>query len=162
MGHNCSLYMYHHYCKSCQRMIHVMILMGKWRASDKKSIIYFKVSDILYSQLHQAYKEYGHIFINKNSPITAKYRLFNQSRGPSWSWSHDSWIYNYLSNQCLSPLTLWIWIPLMAKFVSDSPQVGGTPVSSTNKTDSHDIAEILLKKVFKNPNPNPLTQSQSK
>ena len=143
--------------------------MGKWRASDKKSIIYFKVSDILYSQLHQAYKGYGHIFFNKNSPITAKYRLFNQSRGPSWSWSHDSWIYNYLSNQCLSPLTLWIWIPLMTKctqhcvmkFVSDSPQVGGTPVSSTNKTDSHDIAEILLKVVFKNPNPNPLTQSQS-
>jgi len=51
--------------------------MGKWRASDKKSIIYFKVSDILYSQLHQAYKGYGHIFINQNLPITAKCRLFN-------------------------------------------------------------------------------------
>ena len=24
-------------------------------------------------------------------------------------------------------------------------QIGGTPVSSTNKTDSHDITEILLK-----------------
>jgi hypothetical protein len=23
-------------------------------------------------------------------------------------------IYNYLCNQCLSPLTLWVWIPLMA------------------------------------------------
>ena len=34
-----------------------MIMMGKWRASDKKSIIYFKVSNILYSQLHQAYKD---------------------------------------------------------------------------------------------------------
>jgi len=35
------------------------------------------------------------------------------------------------------------------KFVSDLRQVGGfsagTPVSSTNKTDRHDIAEILLK-----------------
>jgi hypothetical protein len=25
----------------------------------------------------------------------------------SWSWSYDSWIYNYLCNQCLSPLPLW-------------------------------------------------------
>jgi len=35
------------------------------------------------------------------------------------------------------------------KFVSDLHQVDGfppdTPVSSTNKTDRHDIAEILLK-----------------
>jgi hypothetical protein len=36
------------------------------------------------------------------------------------------------------------------KFVSDLRQVGlwfspGTPVSSTNKTDCHNIAEILLK-----------------
>ena len=34
-------------------------------------------------------------------------------------------------------------------FVSDLPQVGGfflgTPVYSTNKTDRHDIAEILMK-----------------
>ena len=27
--------------------------------------------------------------------------------GLSWSWSHGSWIYNYLCNQCLSPLKLW-------------------------------------------------------
>jgi len=37
----------------------------------------------------------------------------------------------------------------MIKFVSDWRQVGGflpgTPISSTNKTDSHDITEILLK-----------------
>jgi hypothetical protein len=36
----------------------------------------------------------------------------------------------------------------MIKFVSDLRQVGGslgTPVSSTNKTDCHDITEILLK-----------------
>ena len=37
--------------------------------------------------------------------------------GPSWSWSYGSWIYNYmyLCNQYLSPLTLWIRIPLMAR-----------------------------------------------
>jgi len=33
---------------------------------------------------------------------------------PSWSlsWSYGSWIYNYLCNQCLTPQTLWVRIPL--------------------------------------------------
>ena len=57
------------------------------------------------------------------------------------------WIYNYLCNQYLSPLTLWVRLPLSHNmFVSDlrwfSPD---TQVSSTNKTDRHDITEILLK-----------------
>jgi hypothetical protein len=34
--------------------------------------------------------------------------------GPSWSWSYGNWIYNYLFNQCLSPLT-WVRIPLLAR-----------------------------------------------
>ena len=81
--------------------------------------------------------------------------------GPSWSWSYGSWIYNYLCNQCQSPLTLLIRIPLMRCILNTtlcdkvcqwlaagqwfSP---GTPVSSTNKTDHHDITEILLKVVW--------------
>jgi hypothetical protein len=35
--------------------------------------------------------------------------------GPLWSRSYGSWIYNYLSNQCLLPLTLWVWTPFMAR-----------------------------------------------
>ena len=35
-----------------------------------------------------------------------------QLRGPSWSWSYGSWIYNYLCSQCLSRLTLWVRISL--------------------------------------------------
>jgi len=27
---------------------------------------------------------------------------------PLFSWSYGSWIYNYLCNQCLSPLKLWV------------------------------------------------------
>jgi len=34
----------------------------------------------------------------------------------SWSWSYGSWIYNYLCNKCLSPLTLWVRILLMARY----------------------------------------------
>jgi len=33
--------------------------------------------------------------------------------GPSWAWSYGSWIYNYLCNQCLSPLLLWVQILFM-------------------------------------------------
>jgi hypothetical protein len=36
-------------------------------------------------------------------------------KGLSWSWSYGSWIYNYLCNQCLSPLKLWAPIPLVAR-----------------------------------------------
>jgi hypothetical protein len=31
----------------------------------------------------------------------------------------------------------------------------GAPVSSTNKTDCHNITEMLLKVALKHPNPNP-------
>jgi hypothetical protein len=72
--------------------------------------------------------------------------------GPSWSSTYGSWIYNYLCNQCLSPLTLWVWIMLRLGVIDTtlcdkvcqwlptgwwfSP---GTLVSSINKTDCHDI-----------------------
>jgi len=35
--------------------------------------------------------------------------------GPLWSWSYVSWTYNYLCNQCLSPLTLWVRSPFIAR-----------------------------------------------
>ena len=75
-----------------------------------------------------------------------------------WSWSYGSWIYNYLCNQCLSPLTLCVWILLrwgvlnttLCDKVCQCLAAGqwfypGTPVYSTNKTDHQDITEILLK-----------------
>ena len=35
-----------------------------------------------------------------------------QLKGPSWSLSHGSLIYNYLCNQCLSQLKLWVLTPI--------------------------------------------------
>jgi hypothetical protein len=79
-------------------------------------------------------------------------------QGSSWSWLYGSWIYNYqyLCNQCLSPLMLWVRISIMARCTSlcdkvcQWPPTGrwfspGPPVSFVNKTDCHDITEILLK-----------------
>ena len=75
---------------------------------------------------------------------------------PSMPWSYGSWIYNYLSNQCLSPLMLWVWISIRLRCTTLCDKVcqwlatgqwfsPGPPVSSTNKTYSHKITEILLK-----------------
>ena len=36
-------------------------------------------------------------------------------KGPSWSWSYGSWIYNYLYNQCQSLLKLWVWTLFMTR-----------------------------------------------
>jgi hypothetical protein len=77
-------------------------------------------------------------------------------KGPLWPWSYGGWNYNYLCNQCLSPMMLRVrfldrarcktlcdtvcqWLAA-GRWVSPDP-----PVFSTNKTDRNDIAEILLK-----------------
>jgi hypothetical protein len=78
------------------------------------------------------------------------------SQGPSWPWSYGSWIYNYLCNQCLSPLMLWVRISIRVRCTTLCDKVcqwlatgqrfsPGPPGPSTNKTDRHDITEILLK-----------------
>ena len=65
----------------------------------------------------------------------------------------DNWIYN--CNQYPSPLTLWVRIPIrwgvldttfcnkVCQWLVTGPRF--FQVSSTNKTDHHDITEILLK-----------------
>ena len=71
-----------------------------------------------------------------------------QKLRPLLSWLYGSWIYNYLCNQWLSPLTLWVRIPLgqsvldttLCDKVCQWLAIGrcfslGTPVSSTNKTE---------------------------
>jgi hypothetical protein len=71
-------------------------------------------------------------------------------------WSYGSWIYNYLCNQCISPLMLWVRISIRAKRTTLCNKVcqwlvtgwwfsPGSSVSSTNKCDRHDLIEIVLK-----------------
>jgi hypothetical protein len=83
----------------------------------------------------------------------------------SWPWSYGSWIYNYLCNKYLSPLMLWVRKPIRAMCTTLCDKVcqwlatgrwfsQGTLVSLTNKTDRHDIAEILLKVVLNTIKPN--------
>ena len=95
------------------------------------------------------------------------YFTHNQNgKGPSSSWSYDSWIYNYRCSQCLSSLKLWVQIPLRQGVLDTTlcdkvcqwlPECRwfspSTPVASTNKTDLHDITEILLKVALNTINP---------
>jgi hypothetical protein len=71
-----------------------------------------------------------------------------------WLWSYGSWIYNYPCNQCLVPQMMGVRILIRARCTTVCDKVCqwlatglwlslGPPVSSTNKTDCHDISEIL-------------------
>ena len=87
--------------------------------------------------------------------------MLNMYMAPTWSWSYGSWIYNYmyLCNQCLSPLKLWVRTQLRQNVLDTtlfnikslsvtwgwSVFSQGTLVSSTNKTNRHDITGIFLK-----------------
>jgi hypothetical protein len=75
--------------------------------------------------------------------------LTRSTRITSWSWSYGSCIFNYPCNQCLSSLELWVRIPFRWG-VLDTTLCDelGTAVSSTNKTDSHDITESHMYILF--------------
>ena len=99
----------------------------------------------------------------KQCPKKNKQWYTNTIKGSLWPWSYDRWFFNYLSNQCLSPLRLWVRILLKARCTrynsmwSSLPVVtcdrsvvffggGGSPVSCSWTTERmHDVTEILLK-----------------
>ena len=120
--------------------------------------------------LHKLHRRFGHIQVYNFESLRDHEQFKFQMdlfalywRGPSWLWSYGCWIYNYLCKWCISPLMLWVWIPLKLGVLDTtwcdkvcqclgagwlySP---GTRVSSTSKIDRHDIAEILLKVVLNN------------
>ena len=93
---------------------------------------------------------------------SGNYTYHHYDHGGHRGFDHiGSWIYNYLCNQCLTPLTK-VWTPLRRGVLDTTlcdkvcqwlATAGlwfslGTPVSSLNKTDCHDITEILLKVVL--------------
>jgi hypothetical protein len=91
--------------------------------------------------------------VNKQVYTTQIIYIF---RGSLWQWSPGSLIYNYLWNQRLSILMLWVRISIRERCTTLCDQVcqwlgtgrwfsTGSPISYTNNTDCHDITELLLK-----------------
>ena len=66
------------------------------------------------------------------------YTLHTHVRKKGPSWSYGSWIYNYLCNHCT-------WWGVLNTTLCDKVCRWFSLVSPTNKTDCHDITEILLK-----------------
>jgi hypothetical protein len=75
--------------------------------------------------------------VSRDSFTATKFWHNVRSLGPSSLWSYSSLIYNNLCNQWLSPLTLWVQIPLRWGVLD-------TTLCDT-LIDCHDIAEIVLK-----------------
>ena len=81
---------------------------------------------------------------------------------------YGSWLSNYRCNRCLSPQMLWVRTPLrwgvldttlcdkVFQWLATGRRFSaGSPVSSSNKTYHHNIAEILLKVVLNTIKPKP-------
>ena len=109
--------------------------------------------------------------VNRTAPKIIAISVHTVNRFPL---IYASWIYSYLWNQCLSPLTLWVRTPLrwgvldttLCDQVSAWLMTGrwfspGNLVSSTNKTDHNNITEILLKVALSTMQPINYTTVQS-
>jgi len=138
----------------------VLISIGLWNCSDNVVFLVFlvililKTPPLFFSKISVERQTEMSWYYNKTS-------ISKITQEPSRSWSYGSWIYNYLCNQWLSPLMFWVRINLGARCTALCDQVcqwlaagrwfsPGTSVSSTNKTDLHDITEILFLKVALN------------
>ena len=119
-------------------------------------------SAYMYTMKHsQKDSEWWLIFVLSHgiSDLNITWRwIWRSSEESSWSSSCGTWIYNYLCNQCLSPLMLWFesrswWGVLDTTLYDKACQwlVTGRcflrvlPFPPPNKTNRHDITEILLK-----------------
>ena len=91
----------HHY-------LNFLFIINIWAFQLNRSVPYFfKTQRCFYPKTIFHLIIYHNKIKEENNPFVIK--------GLSWSWLYDSWIYNYLSNQHLSLLKLWVWIPLMAR-----------------------------------------------
>ena len=94
-------------------------------------------------------KFFGDTVTSKNIPLRSCDVTFHSSltfqsyKGQSWPWSYGNWIYNYLCNQCLLPLMLWVRISIKARCTTLCDKV-----CQWLWPDRHDLTEILLKMVL--------------
>ena len=122
----------------------------------RSSKIIFWVCCCLYATLNQRdWKPQAHDCSVITNIESACMYIKGCHEGPSWPWSH-----NYICNQCLSQLMLWVWISIRAWCTTLCDKVcqwlatgwwfsPGPPFSSTNKTDCRDITKIVLKVALK-------------
>jgi len=59
-------------------------------------------------------------------------------------WSYASWINNYLCNQCLSPITLWVRIPLRRGILDTTLCKNTMFIAVAQKLDTHTREKKLM------------------
>jgi hypothetical protein len=86
-------------------------------------------------------------YFNIAVAFTAYVNTKCQGDGPSWSWSYGSWIYNYMCNHQSCEFKTRSWLGVLDTTLCDKvcQWLAAGWWFSTNKTDRHDITEILLK-----------------
>jgi len=83
-------------------------------------------------------------------PMFIVMTILFQCLGTSWPWSYGSWIYNYICNQCLTPLMLWVRLMIRVRCTALCDKVfqwlatgrwfsPSPPISSTDRTNLHGI-----------------------
>jgi hypothetical protein len=98
------------------------------------------IPEVIIQYYTSMFCQIGLVWVMMLTPLLTIFQL----SGPSWP--YGSRIYNYLCNQCLSPLKLWVWTPLRRGIldttlcdkvcqwpVADRWFSQGPPVFSTNK-----------------------------
>ena len=96
----------------CQTVVHIVLfLSGNLLPSISPKWQYLVISFFLAS--FNPCTQNVHLFFCNANICRYFYSLDEISYWPSWSWSSGSWIFTYICNQCISSLTLWIWILLM-------------------------------------------------
>jgi hypothetical protein len=67
------------------------------------------LNKVMYNAINAYAEDYRYVM-----PYFCHYHISPcQNKGASWSWSYGSCIYNYLCNECLSSLKLWVRNPVI-------------------------------------------------
>jgi hypothetical protein len=87
---------------------------GKNTFNTKTSFLGYLNMSCLIKKTHQPTVSHWQTALSHNVDISRVHDL-TPIWGLSWSWMYATWIYNCLCNQCLSPQTFRVRIPLIAR-----------------------------------------------
>jgi hypothetical protein len=101
--------------------IHTITTMTtpKWFRIKSTTFVFWQCDDNTYLHLYVSFTMLNTInwlqYNNSNLLHIQKASRYQSDHTKPWSWSYGSWIYNYIFNQWISHLKLWVWTPLMAR-----------------------------------------------
>ena len=102
---NCIIYQY--VCSQYKKEPHYDL---RFSIGFRNSVVFsigFRNS-VVFSVFHFITRNFFFKYWGNNTITERDIIITERSVWPSWSWSYGGWIYNYLCNQYLSPLTLWV------------------------------------------------------